>query len=118
MSLKSTIAKILGVAVPALLAWGRTEAERALAALKNSPTGAQIVRLVHDAEATDKAGPEKMATVLADAAPLVLALVTKGGVQAEVAAVETLARAVIESVVADLKGGSVAAAVLAALGAR
>jgi hypothetical protein len=118
MSLKSTIAKILGVAVPALLAWGRTEAEKAVAALKNSSTGAQIVQLVYDAETTDKAGPEKMAAVLADAAPLVLALVTKGGAKAVLADAETLARAVIESVVADLKSTTLASAVLAALGLK
>jgi len=118
MSLKKIVARVLGVVGPALLAWGRTEAEKALAAVKNSPTGSRITELVRDAEDTGKSGPEKLAAVLADAAPLVLALVTKGGLKAELSAVETLTRSVIESIVADAKAIPLARAILVALGLK
>jgi hypothetical protein len=100
----------------ALLAWGRTEAEQAIAALKNSATGAQIVKLVHDAEATGKSGPEKLATVLLDAGPLVVGVLQVVGVLKSPVDVETLTRAVVESIVADLKAGDLAKAVLKGLG--
>ena len=115
-SIGAAVKGIFAAAVPALLAWGKTEAEKALAAVKNSPTGSVIKAAVDAAEASGKSGPEKMAGVLAAAMPLVLALATKGGRQAELAEVETLTRSVVESIVADLKQTSIATAVLAALG--
>lgn len=102
-------------AVAAVRAFAGNELDNAVVAAKKTDLGQAAVSVVGDLENSTLSGGERMVKAVADLAPVVISYAARGGFAAVAADVETFARQLLESTLADLRKtrtGAVAAAVL------
>lgn len=80
-----------------------TEADKVVAALKNTHIGAVAIQAVHDLEDKDVPGLQKLESVVADVAPLIMEYAAGGGFSAVLSDAEAIARQLAQSVYDDIK---------------
>lgn len=116
MSIKSFFAGLLGSSIAtAAAAFVATDVQKAVAALKKTEVGAAVARAIKTVENDKISGTEKAARVVGEAVPLIVDLLSGGGVRVVVDQVEDIARELVQSIYNDTKSktaGSIAAAII------
>ena len=102
-------------------AFALTEAQKAVAALKQTTIGATVAADVKAISDKALSGTEKFEAVVANTMPLIANFLTSGGRKTAIAEVEDVARALVQDVFNDTlstKAASIASVILKLLGIK
>lgn len=122
MSIWKKIKALVGVGtIAAVEAFALTEAQKAVAALKNTLIGSTVAKDIKALSSSTMSGQQKFEAVLTNTLPLITELLSDGGVKKTTKEVEDIGRALVQSVfndVASSKAAGVASAILKLLGLK
>ena len=100
-------------------AYAVSEAAKSVLVLKTTDIGSVVAADIAAVESKTLTGPQKFEQVVVNTAPLVLKYLTGGGVSAAISDVESIARALVQSVFNDTKSttaGKIGAEILKVAG--
>lgn len=122
MSIWNKIKSAIGIkTIAAVEAFALTEAQKAVAALKNTLIGSTVAKDIKALSSSTMSGQQKFEAVLTNTLPLITELLSDGGVKRTTKEVEDIGRALVQSVfndVASSKAAGVASAILKLLGLK
>ncbi|HEX8418964.1 MAG TPA: hypothetical protein VF638_03015 [Sphingomonas sp.] len=121
MSIFKTIGRLLGINKKPVTDYALSEAQKAVAALKQTTVGQAVAANIKTIESTSMTGSEKFAKVVADTAPLIVDLANGAGRKVILKDVEDIARQLVQDVFNDVmskNAGGVARLILSLFGLR